>query len=306
MRLKADLVLLLVAVLWGSAFAAQRAAGLLGSVYFFNAARFLVAGLILLPFAARSRIMRAQVWWTCAAGVVLFIASALQQAGLQTTTAGNAGFLTSLYVVIVPFVMLVGWKERPRAVSIVAVFLAAVGAYLLSTGGRFLVHAGDLLQLGGAVFWAVHVVLLGKFASRYSAMSFSAGQLLVGSALNWAASSVLEPTAFPLPPILVTSILYTALVSLGLGYTLQIWGQKHTPPTHAAIILSLESVFAALAGALILGEQLAPLQIVGCVIIVLAVLLSQAKGWSRINAPKPPRRSSEADGEHRPSGPEVE
>jgi len=305
MRLRADLVLLLVAVLWGSAFAAQRVAGLLGSVYFFNAARFLVAGLILLPFAARSRITRAQVSWMCAAGVVLFMASALQQAGMQTTTAGNAGFLTSLYVVIVPFVMLVGWKERPRAVSIVAVFIAALGAYFLSTGGRFRVHAGDLLQLGGAAFWALHVVLLGKWAFRYDAISFSAGQLLVGSALNWAFSGLLEPTTFPLPPILITSILYTALVSLGLGYTLQIWGQKHTPPTDAAIILSLESVFAALAGGLLLGEKLSPLQVLGCAIIVSAVLLSQGKGWSRIDAPEPSRRPSEAAAGQPPPGPQV-
>jgi drug/metabolite transporter (DMT)-like permease len=114
MRLKADLVLLLVAVLWGSAFAALRAAGLVGSVFFFNAARFLVAGIILLPFAVRTPVTWTQVWWACAAGMVLFIASALQQAGLRTTTAGNAGFLTSLYVVFVPLVMFFGWNDRPH------------------------------------------------------------------------------------------------------------------------------------------------------------------------------------------------
>jgi len=295
MRLKADLVLLVVAVLWGFAFAAQRAAGLLGSLYFFNGARFLVAGLILLPFAARSPITRVQAWWTCAAGTILFIASALQQAGLRTTTAGNAGFLTSLYVVIVPLVMLLGWKGRPHALSIVAVGLAALGAYLLSTSGRFNVHAGDMLELGGAALWALHVVLLGKFASRYDAISFSAGQLLVSSALNWVAGALVERPVLPVPPVLVISILYTSLISVGLGYTLQIWGQKHTPPTDAAIILSLEAVFAALAGAIVLGERLEPIQALGCAIIVLAVVLSQAKAWGRIDTLRPSKPAAKGD-----------
>jgi drug/metabolite transporter (DMT)-like permease len=289
MRLKADLVLLLVAVLWGSAFAALRAAGLVGSVFFFNAARFLVAGIILLPFAVRTPVTWTQVWWACAAGMVLFIASALQQAGLRTTTAGNAGFLTSLYVVFVPLVMFFGWNDRPHIHSVVAVVLAAMGAYLLSTGGRFHIQVGDLLELGGATFWALHVVLLGKVAYRYNAISFSAGQLLVGSALNWVASALVEPPMAVLPPILVTAILYTSVVSLGLGYTLQIWGQKNTHPTDAALILSLEAVFAALAGAITLGERLAQIQVLGCAIIVFAVLLSQLKSWGRIRSLRPSR-----------------
>jgi drug/metabolite transporter (DMT)-like permease len=152
MRFKADQILLLVAILWGSAFAAQRVAGMLGSVHYFNAARFLVAALILVPFAAKSPISRAQVGWTCAAGTILFLASAVQQAGILTTTTANAGFLTSLYVVIVPLVLWLGWKENPSMLSLAAIALAAVGAYLLSTGGRFHAHAGDILDLAGAAF----------------------------------------------------------------------------------------------------------------------------------------------------------
>ena len=260
MRLKADLALLLVAILWGSAFAAQRVAGQLGSVFFFNAARFLLAGLLLLGLRLRIRPSRSQLLWTVAAGTILFVASALQQAGLLTTTAGNAGFITSLYVVIVPFVMLVGWGERPHWLAVLAVLLAALGAFLLSAGGRLRLQAGDALELGGAVFWSLHVVLLGKFAAKFDAISFSAGQLLVGSVLNFGAASLFERGNMSLPPPLLGAILYTAVVSLGLGYTLQIWGQKHTPPTDAAILLSLESVFAVL-GAwiwLITGKDQAP------------------------------------------------
>jgi drug/metabolite transporter (DMT)-like permease len=285
MRIKADLILLLVAVLWGSAFVAQRTAGLLGSVYVFNAARFLVAAILLIPFAFRSRPTKSQLLWTLAAGGVLFTASALQQAGLTSTTAGNAGFLTSLYVVMVPLVVLLGWGEKPRPPALIAVGLAAVGAYLLSAAGRFQVRPGDLLELGGAAFWALHVVLLGKYASRYDAVAFSAGQMTVASALNWIASLFIEPLVIPLSRDLLVAILYTAVVSLGLGYTLQIWGQRHTPPTDAALILGLESVFAALAGYAVLGERLSTIQLLGCAAIVLAVVLAQLGAWVRISSP---------------------
>jgi drug/metabolite transporter (DMT)-like permease len=290
MRLKGDLVLFVVAVLWGSAFAAQRIAGQLGSVHFFNAARFLLAGVILLPFAFRSPWTWVQLRWTCAAGAVLFAGSALQQAGLQTTTAGNAGFLTSLYVVIVPLVMFLGWKDKPRLNSIVAILLAAIGAYLLSTGGRYRIQGGDVLELAGAALWAVHVVILGKFAARYDPISFSSGQLLLASSLSWVASALWETTPYPLDSTLLAAILYTAVVSLALGYTLQIWGQRHTPPTDAAILLSLEAVFAALAGALLLQERLNSVQLLGCTIIVIAVVVSQAAAWSRMSTTRDSRQ----------------
>ena len=129
--------------------------------------------------------------------------------------------------------------------------------------GQFEVAAGDVLELGGAAFWAIHVVLLGKYASRFEAVSFSAGQMAVASALNWAASGFIEPLVLPFPPDLTRAILYTAIVSLGLGYTLQIWGQRHTPPTDAALILGLESIFAAMTGYIVLGERLSPVQLLG-------------------------------------------
>jgi drug/metabolite transporter (DMT)-like permease len=282
MRLKADLALLLVAILWGSAFAAQRLAGQLGSVFFFNAARFLLAGLILLVLSPRVKPSQSQMLWMLVAGTVLFLAGALQQAGLLSTTAGNAGFITSLYVVIVPFVLLIGWRERPHWLAIVAVVLAAAGAFLLSAGGSLQLNTGDALELAGALFWAMHVVLIGKFAAKFEAISFSAGQLLVGSVLNFGAAAVFERSHLTLPVPMLGAILYTAMISLGLGYTLQIWGQRHTPPTDAAILLSLESVFAVIGAWIVLNERLSTLQLVGCLIILVAVILSQAKGWGKI------------------------
>lgn len=282
MRLKADLTLFLVAILWGSAFAAQRIAAQHGSVYFFNGARFLLAALMLLPFALRTKLGPNQLGWMVAAGSILFVGSALQQAGLLTTSAGNAGFITSLYVVLVPVVIWAGWNEAPAWTAILAVVLAVSGAFLLSTGGQFAARAGDVLELAGAAFWALHVVVLGKFAARYEPVAFSAGQLFVGSALNFLLSGIVEHTSYPVPPALTAAIVYTAVFSLGLGYTLQIWGQRHTPPTDAAIILSLESVFAAVAGWLVLSERLELPQILGCLFILGAVVLSQAGRWGRI------------------------
>lgn len=282
MRLKADFTLLVVAVLWGSAFAAQRVAAQLHSVYFFNGARFLLAALLLLPFAFKIAIPGRQWLWMSLAGGILFVASALQQTGLVTTTAGNAGFITAMYVVLVPFVVWLGWRERPSLFAILAVVLASGGAYLLSTQGRFSLQSGDLLEAIAALFWAMHVVVVGKFASRFNPVSFSAGQLVIGGLLNLVASLLWEQPGLPLPMPLAISIAYTAVASLALGYTLQIWGQRHTPPTDAAIILSLESVFAVVAGWLLLREGLSLVQVFGCSLILAAVFLSQSSRWGRI------------------------
>ncbi len=284
MRLKADLTLLLVSIIWGSAFVAQRVAGQMNSVYLFNGARYLLAALVVLPFVGRIgnppyKLPRAQFKWMFIAGFILFLGSALQQLGVVYTTAGNAGFITALYVVLVPVVLFVGWRERLHWLAVLAVGLAVGGAYLLSTGGRFEVRAGDALELVSALFWAFHVVILGKFASQFESKSFSVGQLIVCGILNLIVGIFVEKS-MPLDWSLLAAIAYTALFSLGLCYTLQIWAQKHTPPADAALILSLESVFAVLAGWLLLDETLAPLQILGCALIFAAVILSQFKEWT--------------------------
>lgn len=297
MRLKADLTLLVISIIWGSAFVAQRIAGQMGSVYFFNGMRYLLAGLVVLPFALRSlrhitpgkplsSISSSQVQWMILAGCLLFLASALQQVGIVYTTAGNAGFITSLYVVLVPVVLFLGWRERLNWLTTTAVVLAVGGAFLLSTGGRFEFRLGDVLEIIGALFWAFHVVVVGKYASRYEATSFSVGQLMVCGFLNLGAGVFFE-AALPLNRSLVGAILYTALFSLGLCYTLQIWAQRHTPPADAAIILSVESVFAVLTGWWLLGEQLSGIQILGCVLIFGAVLLSQSNDWISSTIGKP-------------------
>jgi drug/metabolite transporter (DMT)-like permease len=287
MRLKADLTLLFVSIIWGSAFVAQRVAGQMGSVYLFNGARYLLAAIVVLPFAVRTgwaanpsfRIPREQYTWMLVAGFVLFLGSAFQQLGLLNTTAGNAGFITSLYVVLVPVVLFIVWREKSHWISFLAVVLAGAGAFFLSTGGRFEVRTGDIVELFGALFWTFHVIVLGKYASRFEALSFSVGQLIVCGLLNLAIGVYAEKS-MPMSWPLLSAIIYTAFLSLGLCYTLQIWAQKHTPPTDAALILSLESVFAVFSGWLMLDEKLAGIQIFGCSLIFVAVLLSQFEAWN--------------------------
>jgi drug/metabolite transporter (DMT)-like permease len=295
MRLKADLSLLLVSIIWGSAFVAQRIAGQQGSVYLFNGARYLLAALVVLPFAMRvGRVVgdpapgganptkampRAQYQWMFIAGFILFVGSALQQLGVVYTTAGNAGFITSLYVVLVPVALFIGWREKFHWLSITAVVVAVIGAFFLSTGGRFAVQNGDIIEIFGALFWAFHVIVLGKYASKFEAMSFSVGQLVVCGLLNLGFGLFVEGS-MPWNLPLLGSIAYTAFFSLGLCYTLQIWAQRHTPPADAAMILSLESVFAVIFGWFLLSERLSGSQLFGCILIFIAVLLSQLKEWS--------------------------
>ena len=154
-----------------------------------------------------------------------------------------------------------------------------MGAFFLSTGGRFEVRAGDALELLGALFWTFHVIVLGKYAARFEPMSFSVGQLIVCGLLNLGAG-ILAKESLPVNLPLLGAIAYTAFFSLGLCYTLQVWAQRHTPPSDAALILSLESVFAVICGWFLLNEALLPIQILGCVLIFIAVLLSQFKEWN--------------------------
>jgi len=283
MRLKADLLLFMVAVIWGTAFVTQGIAGQYHVAYLFNGVSFMLAALILLPFIPRGvGIPREQWKWMVVAGLILFAATALQQVGIFYTKVANAGFLTSLYAVFTPFLLWIGFREKPHWLDMIAVTMAAVGAFLLSTAGRFQVQNGDALEVIGSVFWALHFVVLGKFAAKYESVSFAAGHFFISGLLNFLIGLKVESLQMLTPLPLLGAILYRATLSIGIGYTLQVWGQKHTPPTDAALILGLEAVFAVLAGWLVLGQLLVPIQIAGCVIIFVAVLISQAKGWSKI------------------------
>jgi drug/metabolite transporter (DMT)-like permease len=276
MRLKADLTLLLVAIIWGSAFAAQRVAANYIGPFLFNGSRFLLGAMVLLPLIRfRLSLDKKERLWVLAAGVILCIASVLQQAGLQWTSAANAGFITGLYVVFVPILMLVIFRQRISKIVWAATFLAAVGIFLLSAGGKLELAPGDGLELIGAVFWAAHVVVVGQAMRKTDALHFAVGQYLVAGVLNFTLGLLLDWQTLPgLIPGWWT-VAYVGLFSVAVGYTLQGKAQKHAPATDASLILSLESVFAAFFGFLFLQETLRPIQLAGAGIILLAILISQ-------------------------------
>ena len=279
MRLKANATLLFVALVWGSGFIAQDIAAQYHIAYLFNGASFLVGGLALLPFIPRkNKISRGQWKWMLVAGTTLFFASTLQQVGIFYTKIANASFLTSIYIVFIPFILWLGFRERPHWIDILTITMAIIGAYLLSSAGiRLQIQLGDGLEILGAVFWGMHVVVLGKFASKYEALSFASGQFLIAGVATLLLGLILEdPAQFFVKPLLLAT-LYRGLLSVGVGYTLQVWSQNYTPSTSAGLILSLESVFATIIAWILLGQTLLPIQIFGCIIILLAVLFSQFK-----------------------------
>jgi len=277
-RIRANLALSLVAIIWGSAFAAQRVIAQTGNVFIFNGLRFLLGALVLLPFIRKPRLHanRRSLGVIGLTGVVLFVAAAFQQAGMRTTYTANAGFFTGLYVVFVPLILLIFWREQTRRFIWLAIFLAILGAFLLSTSGRVLsMQPGDFLELCGAFFWGLHVILIARLAKHINVLFFSTGQFLVCGFSNLVAGLLVET---PTPGSILNTwwaVAYTGIISVALGYTLQVWAQRHTRPTDAAIILSGETVMAAFFGYVFLKENLNLIQWAGCCLIFAAIILAQ-------------------------------
>ena len=275
--LRAEALLLLAAAIWGFAFVAQRAGMEHLGPFLFNGLRFALGAGVLLPVWWWRRTGRAKTGAIAAGtavGLVLFASSALQQAGLIYTTAGRAGFITGLYVVLVPIVSRVGGR-RVGAPAWVGVTLAAIGLYLLSADARGRVGLGDALVLASAFGWTWHVLLVDRFTRRTDAISFAVVQFGVCAALSLAAALVLERSRSVDLAGAAIPVLYGGALSVGVAFTLQVLGQRDAPPTAAALLLSTEAVFAALGGAWILGESLSGRALAGCILMLGGVVVSQ-------------------------------
>lgn len=277
-RIRSDALLLFVSAVWGSGFVAQRiAAGRMGH-FTFNGARFLIAALLLFALVRfKIRIDRSDLLWTAAAGAILFSASTLQQVGIKTTTAGNAGFITGLYVVIIPILLAVFARQRINTAVWLAALLAAFGTMLLSTAGKFRPAPGDWIELAGAFLWAGHVIVVGRMARRMDSIQFAIGQFIVCGFLNVIFGMMSEFPPLPVDSIGWITVLYSAVLPIGFGFTLQVVAQRRAPPADAAIIFSMEAVFASLFGYWFLTETLLPVQIAGCAAIVLAMIIAQIR-----------------------------
>jgi drug/metabolite transporter (DMT)-like permease len=277
-RIQADLLLLLTSFVWGSGFVVQRVAAPHMSIYFYNGGRFLLGALLILPLIKfKLTIHKKDALGVLAAGLLLFSAGAFQQAGLRTTTAANAGFITGLYVIFVPFFLLIFWKQKQTWNVWLAALVAIVGMLLLSNGGELKMAIGDLLELAGAVLWALHVIVVGRAVQHTPALHFAVGQFLVCAFFSLLTGFVLEPAAIHQVPQLWWTIVYNGIASVAIGFTLQAIGQKHAPPTDAALILSMESVFAAVLGFLFLREVLTLEQLIGSFLVMAAILLAQLR-----------------------------
>ncbi|MBA4375241.1 MAG: EamA family transporter [Anaerolinea sp.] len=276
-RLTSDLILLLAAVIWGGGFVAQRSASFHLGFFAFNGLRFLLGGLVMLPFIIkRLRNSPGNLNWIVPAGLLLFSASALQQAGVATTSAGTAGFITGIYVVLVPLILTLVWRHKTKPIVWIAALAAMAGTYLLSTGGTMLTpSSGNLLLLAGSLLWAFHVIVVGFAVKKADVFVFSVGQFLLCGMLHLISSLFIEPPTLAGLQDGWMPILYAGLGSVVIGFTLQAVGQRNAPAADAALILSLESVFAAVFGAIILSERMNLIQIIGCTVILIAIVSAQ-------------------------------
>ena len=276
--LRADLLLLLTALIWGLSFVAQRLGMTHIGAFTFNGVRFALGTLVLYPLVRRNypdgllqRGEIRQIWLPALlTGLVLFVGASLQQHGVVYTDAGKAGFITGLYVIFVPLMgLLLGIHPGLRVW--VGALLAVVGLYLLSVEGKMTLGKGDTLVLIGAVAWAAHVHLVGRFSAQVGALRLAWLQFAITAALSLLAAFVFETITLAGLQAAAWPIIYAGALSVGVGYTLQVVAQKDAPPAHAAILLSLEAVFAALGGWLILGETLPPRGILGAVLMLLGM-----------------------------------
>lgn len=295
-KLRNDLLLFLAALIWGVSFVAQRAGMEYIGPFTFNGIRCILGALVLVPVillldakrkkknllegiaAITEEERRAERKTLLAGGLscgaVLFVASSLQQIGMVYTTAGKGGFITALYIVLVPILgLFIGRKVRP--ILWFCVVLGTFGLYMLCIKEDFSIGYGDLLVLLCAFGFAVHILVIDYFSPKADGVKMSCIQFFVCGVISIPFMAVLETIDWANVLACWLPILYSAVMSCGVAYTLQIVAQKNTEPTVASLILSLESVFALIAGMILLSEKITMKEGIGCLIMFAAIILAQ-------------------------------
>jgi drug/metabolite transporter (DMT)-like permease len=293
-EIKSSMILLLAAAIWGFAFVAQKSiTGYLGA-FTYTGIRFALGSLVVLPFylynrkkdkgAVPEQGRLKTILGGILAGIILFAGVSLQQLGLFETEAGKAAFITGLYIVFVPILGLL-FKHKTTINTWLGAILAILGLYLLSIKGGMAISRGDMLELCGAFFWAIHIILIDRLSNWIGAIKLSLIQFITCSAISLAVAIIFEK--IELASVLQASIpiIYGGVFSVGIAYTLQVVGQKHAKPSHAAIVLSMETVFASIGGLLILNENLGLRGYAGCLLMLVGMLLSQLKIFGKRELP---------------------
>jgi len=295
---KADILLLLTAAIWGFAFVAQRVGMEHIGPFLFNGIRFALGSLSLLPLIyfgmgnGRSGSTPSvpiskgtKIAGSVLAGLVLFGGASLQQIGIVYTTAGKAGFITGLYVILVPIIGLKLGRKASTGTWVGAI-LAVMGLYFLSVTEQFTIGKGDFLVLLSAFMWAAHVLWISWLSPRMNPLILASSQFAICSALSLLIAYAMEPIFISSILDAAVPILYGGLGSVGIAYTLQVVAQRDAHPAHASILLSMEGAFAVLGGWLMLNEILSLRGIIGCALMLSGMLLSQLWEHTRISKRK--------------------
>lgn len=296
-KMRGNMILLVTAMIWGTAFVAQSTAMDHIAPFTYNGIRTLIGGIALLPLVfileskkqempqlsveEQQKRKKHTITGGVICGVVLCAASSFQQFGISMTTAGKAGFITALYVVFVPIIgVLIGGKIPKKIWLCVAI--AIIGFWLLCVKEGFSVGKGDWLVLVCAIVFSVHILVVDQFTAKgVDVVKMSCIQFFVAGILMLVGMLIFETPVWSAILDAKWSILYAGVLSCGAGYTLQMVGQKYTDPTIATLIMSLESVFSAIAGWLILNEQMSGKEIIGCILVFAAVLLAQVPVFTK-------------------------
>ena len=283
---KSIVLLFLTAIIWGFAFVAQKVGAQYVGAFTFNGIRFALGSLSLFPVIMlfeKEKQTKESFIKTLKAGVicgtVLFIASTLQQMGVEiTNSAGKSGFITGLYTVFVPIAAFLFMKKKTNILTWIGAVFAVGGLYLLCMTGEESVGIGDLVLLLGTVFWTIHILAIDKYMiDGISPLRFSQMQFAVCAVLSLICAVIFEDISFVAIRSALLPILYGGFMSVGIAYTCQVLGQKEADPTFAAIVLSTESVFGAIGGVILAGESMTPSAYIGCGLIFIGIVLSQLK-----------------------------
>lgn len=298
-KLISNLMLLLTAIIWGTAFVAQSAAHEHISAFLFNAARNIVGAIVLIPYILIYNIYNKSKFYNkdfsdkenlikpasfkfnktliiggILCGIALFGGSTFQQFGIKYTSAGKSGFITALYIIFVPAFGIFLKKKVPFKIWI-CVLIAILGFYFISIKEGFIINKGDLLTLICSVFFTLHILIIDYYSPKVDGVKMSCIQFFIAGVISLIFSLIFENPQISNLFAAWKQILYVGVLSSGVAYTLQIVGQKNTDPTTASLILSLESVFAAIAGWLVLNQSLSYREAIGCMLVFTAIIITQ-------------------------------